>query len=646
MIKKILAFASALCLVSTAAADAPDKRDKTDENISFTPTVSAAGSVSKVFCVTAAMQLYDRGLLDIEKPVTQYIPEFTMQDERYEDITVRMLMDHTSGLMGFAYGDDMLYDEAEIDYHDRFLEVMSRQHLKADPGTMATYSNDSLTLLEIVVERVSGESFTEYVDEHICKPMGLEKTGTSLNMTGRDDAAQILVNGDIRYATDYCMAFGSGGIVSTSDDLSKFGTAFYDGDDTLLSQASKDEMAKTAARERYEEGFGLGWDTVDFFNECGMDTDAKVLFKGGALNHQFAGLMVAPEEDISVAVTMSGGGAGEVTMMSRELMKSSLKEQGTEIGSDMPKPVQTVENIPEKYTAMADIYANIHGIFSVDFPDGKYMEITELTSDTPKPVRYMYTTDDSFVRMKGEYGAKDFVLDSDREELTFTEREGITYIGKYENLDFDGMGRYINKDYYLQRAGAAEVSDEVQKAWQQRDGTKYYVSSAKYSNAYYFIAPSVKIKVPEGADGYGKLAVIDKTVRFADADKAEGFVHIPGEAGRDLEDFELFTEGGCEYLRTQDKALTLISEKDIPYLTADMHGIALEKGKAKWYNIGEMGSKPVTLDIPEKAAVYVYDKYDKVIYSSYMKDYGNKVTLPREGRIVFIGEDGAEVGIG
>ena len=92
--------------------------------------------------------------------------------------------------------------------------------------------------------------------------------------------------------------------------------------------------------------------------------------------------------------------------------------------------------------------------------------------------------------------------------------------------------------------------------------------------------------------------------------------------------------------------MMLVSEDSIYDLTADIHEIALETGRAKWYKIGEMDLKSVTLDIPEKAAVYIYDKFDNVVYSSYMKGYGNNVTLPESGKIVFIGESGEKVGIG
>ena len=649
MIKKILAFTAVFCVIGCTAAFAADLSAEEGDNSTVTntntETVSGIGSVSKVFCVTAAMQLHEKGLLDLDAPVTDYVPEFTMSDERYKDITVRMLMDHTSGLMGFMHGDVIFYGEATADYHDQFLDELSRSRLKSDPGSVANYNNDGLTLLEIVVEHVSGESFTDYVQDHICAPLGMNNTGTSLVMYGRDDTAQVYING-VRYATDNCSAFGSGGIMSTSDDLCSFGSKFWSGDETLLSQSSKDKMAKTSITDTYEMRFGLGWDTVDFYGNCGIDTDARVLFKGGALDNQFAGLMVEPDKDISIGVTMCGGDSIDVIMISKALMKAALDESGTEVGSDMPADVTVTESIPEKYLSLADVYSDVHGIYRVDFPEDRYMTVTELTADNPKPIWYMYTDEDSFVRMENSPDSEHFTVDTDREELSFTERFGNTYIRRYLNTDYDSFGRYIDYRYYLQRTGEFAVSSDVQSAWQQRDGKKYYISSAKCSNTYYNLSPSVRIRLPEGADGCAKIKGLNKSVHFTDTYKAEGFVLIPGEAGRDPDDIEIFTENGMEYMRTQDKGITLISEDAIPVLPADIREIPLETGRAKWYNIGEMGGKTIILDIPEKAAVYVYDRFDKTVYSSYMKDYGNEVSLPENGKIVFIGESGAAVGIG
>ncbi|MDE6456858.1 MAG: beta-lactamase family protein, partial [Dysosmobacter sp.] len=100
-----------------------------------------AGSVSKIYTAAAVMQLAEDGKLDLDQPVVKYLPEFTMADERYRDITVRMLLNHSSGLMGSSMGSALLFEDASALATDQLLERLSTQRLKADPGAYSTYCN-------------------------------------------------------------------------------------------------------------------------------------------------------------------------------------------------------------------------------------------------------------------------------------------------------------------------------------------------------------------------------------------------------------------------------------------------------------------------------------------------------------------------
>ena len=124
------------------------------------------GSVSKVYVTTAVMQLAEEGKVNLDATLTEYIPDFRMADERYKEITVRMLMNHTSGIMGSTNKNSMLYGDNDMSYHDGLLTVLEGQRLKAKPGAYAAYCNDGFTLLEMIVENVSGMSFTEYLDTY------------------------------------------------------------------------------------------------------------------------------------------------------------------------------------------------------------------------------------------------------------------------------------------------------------------------------------------------------------------------------------------------------------------------------------------------------------------------------------------------
>ena len=606
-----------------------------NKTYSSNDTLSCIGSVSKMFATTAVMQLVDKGKVELDAPVTDYIPEFRMADERYKDITVRMLMNHTSGLMGTTAGDFMLYNDRDTDPHDTMLEELSTQRLKTFPGDYAAYCNDGFELLEIIVERVSGESFTDYVEKNICIPLGMQQTGTPWNAFRTAEMVDTYINGNVQITPDYCMDLGSGGIMSTAAELCTFGSSFFSGDNRLLSDKSKEEMGETRTEDKYEDGFGLGWDQVDYddYKAAGV----KVISKGGDVSHQHAELIVAPDEKISVSVLSSGGSSLYDGMMAQALMDIALSEKGINVEHKAPEKKETLDTVPDKYMSYEGVYISGSDLYYISFPDKKYMESKNISSERTDIKQYKYTTEDSFVLMDGKIESGKAVQAKNVNVLSFRKRNGRDYICSDSYMDLGGLGGVSMSSYDLMRADANQVSDEAQASWDTRNGKKYYLYSGKYSNVYYADMPCTKVRTFEDARGYisnGKII---------DANHAEACLVMPG--GRDLEDIEIRTENGAEIMDITNCALELISEDAIPELKSDVTEVKLSSKKAVWYKLGSSDSKTINLDIPDNAAVYVYDKYDRVTYSSYMKDYGNSVPLPSEGKIVFIGEDGGKIGI-
>ena len=598
-------------------------------------TLSCIGSVSKMFATTAAMQLAEQGKIDIDAPLTDYIPEFRMADERYKDITVRMLMNHTSGLMGTTAGDFMIFDDRDTAPHDTLLKELGRQRLKTFPGDYGAYCNDGFELLELLVEQVSGENFTDYIEKNICRPLGMQQTGTPWNAFRTDEMVGTFLNGNVRIAQDYCMDLGSGGIMSTAEELSTFGSAFFKGNGSLLSEKSKKEMSETKATDKYEDGFGMGWDQVDYddYKAAGV----KVVSKGGDIMNQHAELLVAPDEEISVSVLSSGGNSSVNSLMAMSLMDIALAEKGINIEHKLPEKKETLDTVPERYLAFEDLYFSGNGLYLVSFPEGKYMEISCITGDRKDIKHYMYTTEDSFVQVEGNISAGKAVQGKNQSVLTFRSRNGRDYICEDVFVDMNGCGNVFMSYYSMQRAEKSSVSDEVLAAWDARNGKKYYLYNGKYSNTYYAEMPSVKVQTYPEARGYIKEG------RIIDSDHVKSDLVMPG--GRDIQDIEIRKENGTEILDITNCAMEMISEDAIKELPENVSEIKLHTKKASWYRIGAQANKTITLDIPENAAVYVYDKFDRMIYSSYFKDYGSSVPMPAEGKIVFLGEDGGTIGI-
>lgn len=157
----------------------PGVYSKTENRLLTDDILYGIGSISKTFTAAAMMKLVEQGKVDLDQPVTTYLPDFKMADPRYRDITVRMLLNHSSGLMGgTTVNGFLLNDPTESDATANLLQRLSTQTLQAAPGAYSVYSNDSFTLAELVIERVSGMSYTEFIHQYLISPLGLSNVKT------------------------------------------------------------------------------------------------------------------------------------------------------------------------------------------------------------------------------------------------------------------------------------------------------------------------------------------------------------------------------------------------------------------------------------------------------------------------------------
>lgn len=132
-------------------------------------------SISKTFVAAAVIQLSEQGKLSLDAPVLQYLSGFRLADERYRQITVRHMLTHTSGMPDT---DD--YGWSQPEYDDRALEryVHSLAHatLIAAPGEKFAYSNIAYEVLGLLIARLSGQTFEDYVQKNLLRPLGMESS--------------------------------------------------------------------------------------------------------------------------------------------------------------------------------------------------------------------------------------------------------------------------------------------------------------------------------------------------------------------------------------------------------------------------------------------------------------------------------------
>lgn len=133
-------------------------------------------SVTKLFVGTSILQLWERGLLELDGRLTEYLPWFTMKDERYREITVRQLLSHTAGLPDVK---DYLWDQPETDAgalerYVRSPEVRDAYLLWAPAEGRFAYSNIGYEILGMVISAVSGLSFEDYVKRNFFDPLDMK----------------------------------------------------------------------------------------------------------------------------------------------------------------------------------------------------------------------------------------------------------------------------------------------------------------------------------------------------------------------------------------------------------------------------------------------------------------------------------------
>ncbi|TDB73882.1 class A beta-lactamase-related serine hydrolase [Micromonospora sp. KC721] len=187
-------------------------------------TPMPAASVSKSFTALAVMQLVEAGKMELNAPVRQYLPDFQVDDARGARITVRELLDQTSGIT------DLTLREKSLPQPDSLAAAQQRARaatLASDPGTRYAYSNTNYHLAARLVEVVSGQPFADYLRDRVFEPVGMRST-TSIDQAPRDLPEQVregylyAYGATIRAAEPKRFMAGSDGLITTAADMAQW----------------------------------------------------------------------------------------------------------------------------------------------------------------------------------------------------------------------------------------------------------------------------------------------------------------------------------------------------------------------------------------------------------------------------------------
>src|SRR5690554_5586603 len=250
------------------------------------------GSITKTFTAVLVLKAIEEKKLKLNQTIETYFPSIENADE----ITLKQLLQHRSGIHNFTNDEDYLSYHTQHKTPLEMLTIITEKGSDFEPGSKAAYSNANYVLLTLILEKVYNQSYGELLKKYITQPIGLNNTlvGTKI-ITENNEAKsfQRLNDWKVEAETDMSIPLGAGSIVSTPSDLVKFSDALFD--HQLVSEKSL-LLMKTI-----KDNYGIGLLQIPFHNKTGYGHTGGIDGFSSIFTH-FA------DGDISFAMISNGSG--------------------------------------------------------------------------------------------------------------------------------------------------------------------------------------------------------------------------------------------------------------------------------------------------------------------------------------------------
>ena len=323
-------------------------------------TIFRIGSVTKLFTWTAVMQLVEQGKLDLDADVNTYL-DFRIPDTYPQPITLRHLMTHTAGFEDLHVEMVILKEEDMIPQREWLVS-----HIPArvrPPGEVAAYSNFGAALAGYIVARVSGQSYSQYVQEHILNPLGMKSSTAQWPMpsalSARVSVGYMYDNGAFQVfprLINHVDLFPIGIMGATATDMARFMIAhlqnghYSDGNipkARILEEATAQQMHNTL----YTPDPRILGTTYGFFDF--KDNGQRTIGHSGTAEPMQSLLLLLPDQNLGVFVAYNSDGAGVLTRQHFGFQRAFF---------DHYYPASALESIqpPEDFAERADRFVGAY----------------------------------------------------------------------------------------------------------------------------------------------------------------------------------------------------------------------------------------------------------------------------------------------
>ena len=253
-------------------------------------TVFNIGSIAKQFTSMAIMQLVEERKLTVNDSICMYLNNCP---PAWKSITIRNLLTHTSGIMNYSRLADWDEKHSIQPYTpEELIDLIRHLPLQFTPGEKFKYSNTNFDLLGLIIEKISGITYHDFLEKNIFKPLGMKNTGPvnpQKLITNRASGYYTKLNSFVNAPYENsALSFGSGSMLSTLSDLLLWDQALYS--TKLVSQKTLDEMSAP-----FKADYGYGTEIYKMF-------DKNTIGHAGSQNGFSTMLLRFPEENITVIV--------------------------------------------------------------------------------------------------------------------------------------------------------------------------------------------------------------------------------------------------------------------------------------------------------------------------------------------------------
>ncbi len=351
-----------------------------------------AGSISKVLTAMAAMQLAERGLLDLDAPLEAALPTFRMRS-RFASalrVTPRLIMCHRAGLPSDAM--QGMWTDAPVSMLQQ-VALLRDEHLAFPPGALYAYSNVGFTLLGAAIEHLTGTPFERWMQSQWLDPLGMQASSFEIAPPAGPLAALALDAQGAVVQEHGLRDIAAGGLNTTVMDLLQVARLWF-AQGCLQGRhfLSPDSMAQMQRPQHPEAlvdvaSVGLGWHLLtDELAGVG-----PLLWHSGGTQHHQAQLMLLPQLQLAVAVMSSADAAGEWPQ--EAALKALALMVGARTGADPVRPLPQEEDPAHPAAALSaypGYYDTSLGVVRID-SDGRqaHVEMGKQLQFVPQPSGYV-----------------------------------------------------------------------------------------------------------------------------------------------------------------------------------------------------------------------------------------------------------------